>query len=107
LPPEGQAASHLKACEDAHDKGGYFLYGYLLVSFAMWKWQAPSGRALHAPLDRKAIAKSFDPWKTRSDAPNVAFNENAFGDWYNQLIAATQVMRVPQPFISSPKTASH
>jgi hypothetical protein len=34
----------LQACMDAHENIGYFIYGYLLVSFSMWKWQSPKGR---------------------------------------------------------------
>jgi hypothetical protein len=27
-----------QACEDVHDYTTYFIYGYLLIVFAMWKW---------------------------------------------------------------------
>jgi hypothetical protein len=28
----------LKAFEDMHEKSGFFIYGYLLIAFTMWKW---------------------------------------------------------------------
>jgi hypothetical protein len=28
-----------QACVDVHDRMTYFIYGYLLISFAMWKWK--------------------------------------------------------------------
>jgi hypothetical protein len=31
---------------DVHEKVGYFIYNYLLVTFTMWKWRSPQGREL-------------------------------------------------------------
>jgi hypothetical protein len=33
----------LVACEEAHEKGGTFTYGYILVEFAMSKWRPHVG----------------------------------------------------------------
>jgi hypothetical protein len=46
-------------CEDAQEKEGNFTYGYLLVSFAMWKWKPPIGRQL-APVQKGRLAKIFE-----------------------------------------------
>jgi hypothetical protein len=80
---------------DMHERGGYFIYGYLLVAFTMWKWRPPQGRELAMTPDNQ-IAMRFEPWKARTyNATNVSFNNCFFLQWYNDLINATQCMRIP------------
>jgi len=81
-----------------HDRGGYFIFGYLLVAFAMWKWQAPVGRKLSVASGGR-LAMRFEPWKSRADSSNISFNNAAFEQWYNDLINATH-RRIPRPLIN-------
>jgi len=81
--------------------GGYFIFGYLLVAFAMWKWQAPVGRKLSVASGGR-LAMRFEPWKSRADSSNISFNNAAFEQWYNDLINATH-RRIPRPLKACPK----
>nr|QHR90502.1 hypothetical protein Q903MT_gene4526 [Picea sitchensis] len=81
--------------------GGYFIFGYLLVAFAMWKWQAPVGRKLSVASGGR-LAMRFEPWKSRADSSNISLNNAAFEQWYNDLINATH-RRIPRPLKACPK----
>jgi hypothetical protein len=89
----------LVACEEAQEKGGTFTYGYLLMEFAMFKWKPPMGRASTLP-DKGRMAKMFEPWQSRSDSENAAFNTATFSKWYNGLIDATQRLCIPQELLN-------
>jgi hypothetical protein len=56
----------LVVCEEAQEKGGTFTYGYLLITFTMWKWKPPMGRQLEL-ADKGCLAKLLEPWHSRVD----------------------------------------
>jgi len=85
--------------EEVQEKGGTFTYGYLVLAFTMLKWRPPMGKQL-APIDKGHLTKIFEPWHARSNSKNMDFNNTAFLKWYNQLIDATQRMRIPQNLLS-------
>jgi hypothetical protein len=60
----------------------------------MFKWKPPMGRASMLP-DKGHMAKMFEPWQSRSDSENAAFNTTTFSKWYNGLIDATQRLHIP------------
>jgi hypothetical protein len=78
----------LVACEEEHEKGGTFTYGYLLVAFTMFKWKPTMGRQPTIP-DKGRIVKMFEPWQSRPDSKNTTFNNTTFAKWYNSLIYET------------------
>jgi hypothetical protein len=87
------------ACEEEHEKGGTFTYGYLLLAFAMYKWNPPTGRASML-LDKGRMAKMFEPWQSRSYSKKANFNITVFSKWYNGLIEATQRLRILQALLN-------
>ena len=50
-----------QACSEAQEKGRYFTFGYLLISFTMYKWQPPQGRQLIPSPDDICIAMQHEP----------------------------------------------
>jgi len=70
----------LLACKQVYKRGGYFIYGYLVVTMEIMKWCTPKGHVLTDILDGEAIALSFDPWKAHSNSTNISFNEKYFKD---------------------------
>jgi hypothetical protein len=49
----------LVASDEALEKGWTFMYGYLLITFSMWKWKPPMGRQL--AMEKKGhLAKMFE-----------------------------------------------
>jgi hypothetical protein len=75
----------LMDCEEAQEKGGTFTYGYFLLAFAMFKWTLLTERPL-APINKGNLEKMFEPWHSREDSENTAFNNTTFSKWYNRLI---------------------
>jgi hypothetical protein len=69
------------ACVDVHDRTTYFIYGYLLVTFAMWKWKSPHGRDI-SHMTNTWIAKLFDPWNIKSLLVNTNVHNAAFTKFY-------------------------
>jgi hypothetical protein len=60
-----------QACVDAHDRPSYFIYGYLLITFTMWKWKPPWGCNIARNTDG-CITKLFDPWNFLLSSTNEA-----------------------------------
>jgi hypothetical protein len=50
--------------------------------------------------DKGHMARMFEPWQSRPDSKNTAFNAATFTKWYNSLIDATQRLRIPQDLIN-------
>jgi hypothetical protein len=71
----------LVACEEAQENGRTFTYGYFLIVFTMLKWTPTSGIPL-SPADKGFLAKMFEPWNSRLDSENTAFNNTGFSKWY-------------------------
>jgi hypothetical protein len=89
----------LMTCEKARDKGGTFTYGNLLVAFTMFKWKPPVGRQPAIP-GKVRMVKMFEPWQSRPDLENTAFNTTTFSKWYNGLIDATQIFCIPRELLN-------
>lgn len=51
---------------NAHEKGGYFIFGSLRVAFTMWKWQPPQGMELKSSEDRIVIALQYSKFSAKS-----------------------------------------
>lgn len=62
----------------------------------MWKWNPPQGGELTPSRDGTHPTLQYEPWKVHTDARNIAFNNNAFINWYNQIIGATQLFIILQ-----------
>jgi hypothetical protein len=73
---------------DMHENNGYFIYGYLLFAFTMWKWRPPQGREL-AMIPNNRIAMRFESWKSITYSINASFKNTTFLQWYKNLIYAT------------------
>jgi hypothetical protein len=65
----------------------------------MLKWTPPTRRPF-APTDKGCLEKMFEPWQSRSDLENTAFNNTMFSKWYNRLIDATQRLRILQELLN-------
>jgi hypothetical protein len=89
----------LVACEEAQEKGGTFMYGYMFMEFTMLKWKPPTRIPL-ALADKGCLAKMFEPWHSRADSENMAFNKKMFSKWYNGMIDATQRLRIQQELLN-------
>jgi hypothetical protein len=64
-----------------------------LLAFAMLKWMPPIGRPL-SPKNKEILVKMFEPWHSRLDLDNTAFNNMAFSKWYNRLIDTTHRLHI-------------
>jgi hypothetical protein len=65
----------------------------------MLKWMPPTGRLL-SPIDKGQLEKVFEPWHSRLDSENTAFNNTMFSKWYNRLLDTTQRLHIPQEFLN-------
>jgi hypothetical protein len=87
------------AYEEAQEKGGTFTYNYFFLAFAILKWTPPVERPL-SPADKGRLEKMFEPWHSRSDLENTAFNNMTFSKWYNKFLNTTQRLHILQELLN-------
>ena len=71
-----------EACDDVYRRGTSFVFGYLLMSLAMWKWRPPKEMEMAPILERQPIVFLYDPCMASGDPSIKEINEIAFRDWY-------------------------
>jgi hypothetical protein len=54
---------------DAYHTSSYFIFGYLLLAFAMFKWMSPQGRELTGTPGRTILALKYEPWSGKEIYP--------------------------------------
>ena len=90
----------MAACTDAHATRAAFIYGYLFLTFAMFRWQPPQGRQLQPARGHTIVVVQYEPCRVRKDTKNVTLNDKAFARWYDMMIIATNdAIRVPKYLI--------
>lgn len=89
-----------KACEDIYKRSTNFIFGYILMTLAMWKWKPPKGRDLVQIREDQPIALRYDPYRTSWDPSSKEVNEAAFNNWYEiMLITIRKVERIPRELL--------
>ena len=63
-----------KACEDNYQKATGFIYGYLIIALAMWKWTFPLIKILVEIAEDQPLAMKFVPWKVSGDPSTKEVN---------------------------------
>jgi len=63
-----------------------FVFGYLLMAIAMWKWRPPLERQMETITKDHPIALRYKPWKASGDPNTKEINEKAFKSWYEQML---------------------
>jgi hypothetical protein len=58
-----------------------FIYGYLLIAFAMFDLEVLKGTKLFQ-LERGILLITFKPWRVHKYANNIEYNDRSFKQWY-------------------------
>jgi len=69
-----------EACEYVYRRGAGFIFGYFLMSLAMWKWRPPKEREMAPIIEGQPIALWYDPLGASGDPSTKEINEIAFKD---------------------------
>jgi len=86
-----------EAYEDVYKRSTHFIYGYIVVTLAMWKWFPLEGWELSLIEEDLPLALRYTPWQTSGEPRRKEINEASFIGWYKnmmELIKATK--RVPK-----------
>ena len=67
-----------EACEDNYRRATGFIYGYLIMAFAMWKRSFPGRRIPAEILKNQPLAMKYTPWRVSSDPSLKEANEEGF-----------------------------
>lgn len=67
-----------EAYEDNYRRVTGFIYGYLIMDFAMWKWTFPPIRTPAETLEGRPLALKYTPWRVSYDPSSKEVNEEAF-----------------------------
>jgi len=77
-----------EVCEDVYRWSTGFVFEYLVMTLAMWKWRPPPERQMATIAEDQPIALRYEPWRASGD-PNVKeINEATFRGWYAQMVDA-------------------
>lgn len=63
-----------EACEDVYKWLTHFIYRYLLVALAMWKWFPPKGLGLATIIKYQYLILRYTPWRTLGDPSSKEIN---------------------------------
>ena len=75
-----------EAYEDNYKMAIGFIYGYLIMALAMWKWTFPSIRIPVEIAEYQPLVMNFVPWKVFGDPSTKEVNAEAFRIWYGQMV---------------------
>lgn len=90
-----------EACEDVYRQGTNFVFGYILMSLAMWKLRLLKQRELATIVEGQPITLYYDPWRALGDPNTKEINEIAFKDWYEQMLATIRsTKRIPKALLN-------
>jgi len=64
--------------EDIYKRSTNFIFGYILVTLAMWKWRPPRGRDMMQIRDDQPIALRYKPWRASGDPNSKEISEATF-----------------------------
>ena len=85
------------ACEDNYNRTTGFIYGYLIVTLAMWKWHSPLIMMPVEIVKNQLLAMKFIPWKVSRDPNTKEVNAEAFRSWYGLMIdVVMSQQRIPR-----------
>lgn len=77
-----------EACAYVYRRSTSFVFRYLVISLAMWKWRPPLEINMATITEDQPIFLRYEPWKALGD-PNIKeINERAFKSWYEQMVDA-------------------
>jgi len=82
-----------EACEDVYRQSTNFLFGYILMSLAMWKWRLPREREMMNFGEGQPIALHYKPWRASGDPITKDINEMTFRDWYELMLMTIRLMQ--------------
>ena len=66
------------ACEENYRRTTSFIYGYLILAFAMWKWHLPPIREPAETTISQPLAMKYTPWQVSLDPSTKQVNAAAF-----------------------------
>ena len=75
-----------EAYEDNYPRVTGFIYGYLIMAFAMWKWSFPGRRKPAEILNSQPLAMKYTPWRVSSNPGSKEANEEGFSVWYGMMV---------------------
>ena len=85
------------ACEENYKRTTSFIYGYLILAFAMWKWHLPPVRVPTETTVSQPLAMKYTPWQVSTDPSTKQVNAEAFQAWYGMMTdVVTNQQRVPR-----------
>jgi len=73
-----------EAHEDIYKRSTNFIFGYILMTLAMWKWRP--GMEIIQIRDDQPIGLRYDPWRASGDPNNKEINEATFVEWYGLML---------------------
>lgn len=75
-----------EACKDIYRRSTDFLFGHILMSLAMWKWQPLGERGMMPIMQGQPLALQYELWRTSGDLITKEVNEATFKEWYEMVL---------------------
>jgi len=89
-----------EACEDIYKRSTNFIFGYILMTLAIWKWRPLRERDMMKIRDDQPITLRYGPWRALGDTTNKEINEKAFTELYGlMLITNMMTKRIPKQLL--------
>lgn len=86
--------------EYVYKKATNFMFGYILMSLAMWKWKPLKERELATIVEGQPLELCYEPWRASGDPNTKEINEIAFKDWCEQmLVTIRSTKRIPKTLL--------
>lgn len=74
-----------EACDDVYKRASHFVYGYIFVTLAMWKFFPLEGQEMELVFEDQQLDLKYVLWKTFRDHNNKEINEVSFSGWYKKM----------------------
>lgn len=86
----------LEACEEIYKRATHLIYGYIVVSLAMWKWCPLEGWELDPITKYQPLTFRYTPKRTSGDPSSKEINVAPFIGWYKKMLEVVKAAeRIP------------